>query len=146
MEISVASWATSEADVSKKNLLAIDAGSLFTPETKISPGRLLIDGPKIAAVGTPESVVIPAGSYRMDASQFVVAPGFIDPHIHGCGGVDIMEGTFEALNTVSRTLVCHGTTSFLPTTVSSPPDVLNASIERLAAVMSQSYDGAEPLG
>jgi N-acetylglucosamine-6-phosphate deacetylase len=132
--------------VSKTDLVVIDAGTLFTPEKKFSPARLLIEGSSIAAVGPPESISLPAEAERVDALQFVVTPGFIDPHIHGCGGVDLMEGTYEALNAVSRLLVRHGTTSFLPTTVSSPPDVLTQVVEQLGASMSHSVDGAEPLG
>ena len=132
--------------MSKNGLVAIDAGSIFTPEKKFSPGRLLIEGGTIAEVGPPESVHVPAAADRIDASGLIVAPGFIDPHIHGCGGVDVMEGTYESLNAVSRILVRHGTTSFLPTTVSSPPDVLTRALEQLGKSMLKSFDGAQPLG
>jgi N-acetylglucosamine-6-phosphate deacetylase len=57
-----------------------------------------------------------------------------------------MAGTYESLNAVSRILVRHGTTSFLPTTVSSPPDVLTRSLEQLGKSMLKSFDGAQPLG
>jgi N-acetylglucosamine-6-phosphate deacetylase len=107
---------------------------------------LLIEGTAVAAVGTPESVHIPSGAERIDATQLLVTPGFIDPHIHGCGGIDVMQGTRESLNAVSRILVRHGTTSFLPTTVSSPPQVLTRAVEQLGAALLESYDGAEPLG
>jgi len=146
MEICAASWDTSEQVVSRKTLVAIDAGTLLTPEQKFSPGRLLIEDHSIAAAGPPESVHVPPAADRIDASHLVVAPGFIEPHIHGCGGVDVMEGTYEALNAVSRILVRHGTTSFLATTVSSPPDVLMRTTAHLGAAMAQSFDGAEPLG
>jgi len=132
--------------VSKTELVVIEAGTLFTPEKKFSPARLLIQGKTIAAIGTPESIPLPPEARRIDAAQFIVTPGFIEPHIHGCGGVDLMEGTFEALNAVSRIVVRHGTTSFLPTTVSSPPDVLTRAVEQLGASMSRAVDGAEPLG
>ena len=146
MEIFATWWHTSEADVSRKAFVAIDAGSLYTPERKFSPGRLLIEGKTITAVGVPESIRIPPNANQIDASKLLVTPGFLDPHIHGCGGVDVMQATYDSLNAVSRILVRHGTTSFLPTTVSSPPDVLTNTVEQLGAAISKSFDGAEPLG
>jgi N-acetylglucosamine-6-phosphate deacetylase len=135
-----------EPAVSKNALLAIDAGSVFTPLKKFEPGRLIIDGTSIADVGAANTIKIPSGAERIDASQLLVGPGFIEPHIHGCGGVDVMDGTYESLNVVSRILARHGTTSFLATTVSSPPQILTTALEKLGALMPRSFDGAQPLG
>ncbi|HYR42590.1 MAG TPA: amidohydrolase family protein, partial [Terriglobia bacterium] len=132
--------------MSKTALLAIDAGTLFTPLKKFSPGRLIIDGTSIADAGPVDTIRIPSGAARVDATQMLVTPGFIEPHIHGCGGVDVMDGTYESLNAVSRILPRHGTTSFLATTVSSPADVLTTALERLGALIPRSFDGAQPLG
>src|SRR5207244_2523329 len=82
----------------------------------------------------------------IDGSKMILTPGFIEPHLHGCGGVDVMDGTYESLNLVSRILARHGTTSFLATTVSSPPDVLMTAVERLGALMTKQFDGAQPVG
>ena len=127
-------------------LLAIDAGIVLTPLKKFAPGRVIIDGPLIRDVGTAETITIPSGAERVDASQMFVTPGFVEPHIHGCGGVDLMDGTHESLNVVSRTLPRHGTTSFLATTVSSPSDVLTAAIEKIGGQIARHFDGAQPLG
>ncbi|HEY2646972.1 MAG TPA: N-acetylglucosamine-6-phosphate deacetylase, partial [Candidatus Acidoferrales bacterium] len=48
-----------------------------------------------------------------------VVPGFVDVHIHGAGGRDVMEGTREALEIVTATVAAHGTTSFVATTVTA---------------------------
>jgi N-acetylglucosamine-6-phosphate deacetylase len=132
--------------VSKGPLVAIDAGTLYTPRDKVSPARILVDGKSILEFGSPEHVPIPSKAQRIDAAQFTVTPGFIEPHIHGCGGVDVMEGTYDALNVVSRIVARHGTTSFLATTVSSPAPILTAALERLGDLASKSFDGAQLLG
>ena len=132
--------------MNEKEVLAIDAGALLTPGRKLSPGRLIIEGTTIAEAGPPGTVRIPSCAQRLDASGLIVTPGFIDPHIHGCGGVDVMEATFDSLNVVSRRLVRHGTTSFLPTTVSSPPDLLGITLKRLGALIGGAFEGAQPLG
>jgi len=142
----VESWDIWDQAVSKTKEIAIDAGAIFTPLQRFAPGRLIIEGQSIREVGNLNSVSIPRHARRIDASDFIVAPGFIDPHIHGCGGVDVMDGSFESLNAVSRILVRHGTTAFLPTTVSAPPDLLSSAIEKLGASISRSFDGATPLG
>ena len=46
-----------------------------------------------------------------------LSPGFVDVHIHGAGGYDTMDGTFEAINEIAKTISKFGTTSFTPTTM-----------------------------
>ena len=146
METSAKSSDIWEAAVSKGKIVAIEAGTLLTPATTLSPGRLLLEGALIAEVGPVETVRIPMEAERVDASNLVVTPGFIDPHVHGSGGAEVMDGTYESLNVVSRILARHGTTAFLPTTVSSPPDVLMNALEKLGGLMSKNFDGARPMG
>jgi N-acetylglucosamine-6-phosphate deacetylase len=50
------------------------------------------------------------------------------------------------MNVICRTLASHGTTSFLPTTVSAPVDLLGSAIERLSVLMRTEFNGARPLG
>ena len=62
-----------------------------------------------------------------------LSPGFIDIHIHGAGNRDTMEGTFEALNTISKTIAEHGTTTFLPTTMTVDVRDIRSAIETAKA-------------
>lgn len=56
-----------------------------------------------------EQIILPQNS--------IVVPGFIDVHIHGAGGSDTMDGSKEALETISKTVAQEGTVGFLATTV-----------------------------
>ena len=127
-------------------LLAIDAGAVLTPLNRFAPGRVIIEGPSIVDVGPAATITVPSGTERLDALQMLVTPGFIEPHIHGAGGVDLMDGTYESLNVVSRILPRHGTTSFLATTVSSPPELLTSAVEKIGKQAGRPLDGAQLLG
>jgi N-acetylglucosamine-6-phosphate deacetylase len=103
-------------------LQAILAGRAFTPHDEIPDAVILVEDGKIAAVGPRERVSIPAAARRFDARTLTAAPGFVDLHIHGAGGHDVMEGTDEALDAVARTVARHGTTSLVATTVTAGPE------------------------
>ncbi len=59
-------------------------------------------------------------------------PGFIDLHVHGGGGADVMEGT-EAVALMARFHARHGTTAMLPTTVTAPATELLRAAAGVAA-------------
>jgi len=58
--------------------------------------------------------------YVLNAEGRIAAPGFIDVHIQGAGGSDVLDGTIESLQAISQTCARFGTTSFLATTVFRP--------------------------
>lgn len=64
----------------------------------------------------------------LDGTDCILLPGFIDVHIHGSGGADVMDATPESLETISNFLVRHGITGFYATTVTA------SHAETLAAV------------
>ncbi|MDQ7733964.1 N-acetylglucosamine-6-phosphate deacetylase [Halomonas sp. SpR1] len=63
-----------------------------------------------------------------------VLPGFIDLHVHGGGGADVMEGG-EALATLARTHVRFGTTRLLATTMTAPDAHIRRTLREVAAYM-----------
>ena len=143
MEICAESSDTWAPDVSE---LIIDAASVITPTERFAPGRVVVRDGIIEAVGVPSDVRIDGQAERIDATDLTLVPGFIDPHVHGCAGVDVMDATSDSIGRISRTLARYGTTAFLPTTVSSRSDVLGSVIERLGSVLHESFAGAAPLG
>ncbi len=80
----------------------------FEPE----PADIKISGQRIEKIGRGFD-----GEEAIDLSGYTVVPGFIDMHIHGCGGCDTGDKTVDALKTMSATLVKNGITSFCPTSM-----------------------------
>ena len=129
----------------ERDSFAIDVAAAYTPSERISPARIVIEGSRIAEIGTPSQVGIATDMPRVEAGDLIATPGFIDAHIHGSSGVDVMEATWDAFNTMSGALASHGTTSFLPTTVSASTEVLGESIRRFAG-LQEGFVGANPIG
>lgn len=82
------------------------------------------------------------GARSLDLSGLVLLPGFIDFHIHGAVGVDVMEATPAGLNEVSRYLASQGVTSWLPTFVPASDDNYASAIRAI----SESMQNPEPGG
>ena len=77
---------------------------------------------------------VPEGSEIIDYSGYSIAPGLVDTHIHGFGGVDVMDNNIEGtLHTMSEGLLSTGVTSFLPTTLTSSYEQLLAVTENIGA-------------
>lgn len=62
----------------------------------------------------------PKAESVLDAGGRLLAPGFIDVHIQGAGGADVLDATPEALATIAKTCARCGVTSYLATTVYKP--------------------------
>lgn len=82
-----------------------------------------------------------------DCSGGILIPGFIDQHIHGVGGYDVMDGTFSALEAISKQLPREGTTSYFATTLTeSEPVILKALSNIHHYIENNQVEGAELLG
>ncbi|HET7627102.1 MAG TPA: N-acetylglucosamine-6-phosphate deacetylase, partial [Bacillales bacterium] len=82
----------------------------------------------------------------IDGKGQLLIPGMIDVHIHGAEGYDMMDGTTESVEAVSRACAKTGCTSFLATSVSSSLEDLLIMIDRVAAVAGGREPGAEIIG
>ena len=74
-----------------------------------------------------------------------LAPGFIDVHIQGAGGADVLDNTEEALSTLAKTCARFGVTSYLATTVYKP-DLDNTHLRLSAECVGRDLGGAALLG
>ena len=110
----------------------IHASRILTPDEEISDGIIVVEDSRIAAVGHRDTTRIPAGATDFVAAGMTVVPGFIDLHIHGAGGHDVMEGNARALDRICATVARHGTTSIVATTVTASVEDTCHSLEGIA--------------
>lgn len=88
--------------------------TLILPDRAIVAGAIDVDEGRIRALGPEHELAAWSGSI-VDAAGDLVAPGFVDLHVHGGGNADFMDGTVEAFETAIRAHTRHGTTSIVPT-------------------------------
>ena len=77
------------------------------------------------------------GENIVDCANCVIAPSFVDVHIHGCNGGDFSDG-IDAMDKMSKYLITKGVTSFCGTT-------MTLSNEKLTEIMvnAKKYKGTE---
>src|SRR5882757_9633106 len=130
--------------------IALTAAALFTPLESIENGVLVIEDGRILKVGPREAIEIPVGAKHVDFGDAVLAPGFIDIHIHGGAGHDVMEGEPAALKAVETLIARHGVTSYCPTTVTAPHGETLVSLDKLGRAVKNGSTKqdlrAQPLG
>ena len=115
-------------------------GRLVLDDT-VAPGRIVVEDGWIATIEIDADA-----RPGTDRDERLIAPGFVDVHVHGGGGNDAMAGP-AALDGMARHLLRHGVTSFLPTAVSAPIATLGAFADDVRAWLPAAPgDGAEPLG
>jgi N-acetylglucosamine-6-phosphate deacetylase len=113
-------------------MIALTAGVLYTPLERIERPLLLLDGKTIVEVTSRSTHELPQGSRPVDLGDAILAPGFIDIHIHGGAGYDVMQSDPDGLAAMERFLAQHGVCSYLPTTVTASVDATLRALEWLA--------------
>jgi N-acetylglucosamine-6-phosphate deacetylase len=120
--------------------------ALYTPYQRRVDWLLHIRGCRIhEMMPSAEAGEIPPDQL-IHIPEAMVAPGFIDIHVHGAAGWDLMSGSPEAIRQVAQTLARFGTTSFLATTMSAPEAELDNAILGLASQRDIDTGGARFLG
>lgn len=110
----------------------IHAARVFTPLREVPDAAVVFEDGRIISVGPRSEVVAPAGAKEISARDATIAPGFVDVHVHGAGGHDVMSSTEEALTTIASTVARRGTTSLVATTVTAPPDETRRCLEGIS--------------
>lgn len=119
-------------------------GRILTPYRIIPQGTVVITGNRITEVG--EGNIEVPDAIEIDAKGQFIAPGFIDIHVHGGGGHDFMDGTVNAFLRIAETHAQYGTTSMLPTALTSEKEDLLQTLELYKQANKENISGAQFLG
>ncbi len=119
-------------------------GKLIVPGKIISNGTVLVADGVIVAVASGDLDF--AEAITIDAKGQYISPGFMDIHVHGGGGYDFMDGTTEAFLKIAALHAQHGTTSMLPTTLTSEKEDLLLTLNAYTEASKINTTGAAFIG
>jgi N-acetylglucosamine-6-phosphate deacetylase len=129
-------------DVETTSML-LRGARLVLPNGVVEGESVLVDRGLIARLG--DENLRATAEQTWDLSGFTLFPGFIDVHIHGALGVDMMEASAADIAHVSQFLATKGVTAWLPTLVPGPIEDYVRSVKAIDYAM-QSHFGARVLG
>ena len=128
--------------------LLIENARLFTPDQAELTGWLLAESGLIRAMGfgnTPD-FSHETSLHSLDAQGNMLLPGFVDLHVHGAMGYEVMDASSSGLEEMARFYASHGVTSFLATTwTASRPSIMKA-LGLVKQMQGQIRGGATLLG
>ncbi len=111
----------------------------------MAEGDLELEDGRIKAVG--KNLPRASEELAVDCQGYVVVPGFVDVHIHGCDGADTCDGSREALDIMARFLLQRGVTSFCPTTMTTDVETIQQALAAAKeCAESPLEDGARVVG
>jgi N-acetylglucosamine-6-phosphate deacetylase len=137
-------------------MLVLSASRLYTPLEEIPNPLVFIEDGLIFQISSRGQTEVPKNAALIDLAKdglggAVLAPGFVDIHMHGGTGLDVMRASLAELPRLNQWLTIHGVTGYFPTTVAAPLDQTCAALGRLAdAIEGKAPNGdmvaARPLG
>jgi N-acetylglucosamine-6-phosphate deacetylase len=124
--------------------ILIHSARALTPTAEIADAGILIREDVIEAIGPRSGMTLPAGAQEIRATDKTAIPGFLDVHIHGAGGHDVMEGNATALRAITRKVSEYGTTSLVATTVTASTDETLRAVEGIAGYIAHQHETEVP--
>lgn len=111
---------------------AFTARRLFTPTEEIDHPLLVVEDGRITGLSSIAGKSVPVDAALVDFGDAALAPGFLDIHLHGGAGLDVMRVLPSELPRLGKFLTTHGVTGYFATTVAAPMDATCAALGRLA--------------
>lgn len=127
------------------NRIIIKNGKIIFPDAIKDKLTLVCENGKITRLSSSD-VMPETGDRVIDAQNKYVSPGFIDIHTHGGGGHDFMDGTVDAYLGAAEMHARHGTTTLLPTTLTSTFEELMTTFSIYQEAVRRNRKGAKFLG
>lgn len=127
--------------------LLLSGGRIVGPDVVLEHGWLAVADGKVDAAGAGDPD--PALRDHRDVIELAgatVLPGFIDVHVHGAVGHEVMDGNVPGLADMSGFFATHGVTSFLATTWSAGTDETITALQSVSEAMATPLPGAQLLG
>jgi N-acetylglucosamine-6-phosphate deacetylase len=110
----------------------LTGADLVLPDRIVTGQTLVLDEGRIVDLVTGPRVAS-EGAVRLDRTGFIIVPGFIDVHVHGVAGRDVLDGA-GAIAAIAERLPRWGVTAFCPTTIACPPHALDACLREVAGL------------
>lgn len=125
-------------------MLILSNARVVLPDRVLQPGSVFVDGDRIVDVldGAPGRV--PSSATVVPLDEATLVPGFVDGHIHGLAGHDVLESP-EAVSRIARILPRYGVTAFNPTSVACGPGQLRTFLEAVRRGRDEAAAGARVL-
>src|SRR5260370_40694003 len=127
-------------------MIVLSANHLYTPQEEIKSPLVSMEDGLISGVSSRDQQAIPTSASVVDLGDAILAPGFVDIHMHGGAGLDVMRASPAELPHLNKFLTTHGVTGYFPTTVAAPLDQTCVALERLADAIEGSRDFTEANG
>ena len=109
--------------------------SIISPDVEIQGGVIEIDDGKITAIHEG-GASLPDPDRVIDAGGRYVMPGFIDIHAHGADGKDVCDNDVESIRHIAKRKLGEGVTTWLPTTLTQPQELLEEIAAKCADYMA----------
>ena len=127
--------------------LLVSGARVLTPGGEWPRGWITVDGRKIAAMGQGEPPPGAGdGADLLAADGLVAVPCFIDLHVHGAVGVEVVDADPDGLRRMARFFAGHGVTAWLPSTMTASGPDTERALEAVRAVAGPVDGGATVLG
>ena len=125
---------------SDRGRVVLSGADLVLPDRVLRGGSLVLEHGRIASI-EPRAIAASDGFTVIDVSNHIITPGFVDVHIHGIEGVDVLEGP-TAVEEVAERLPKYGVTAFCPTSVACAPQRLTTLLDAVSRARASTSTGS----